>query len=117
MPLALLRRIPPGCYFGGAIIALGFVALDIRGIFVGLVVMLVAAISPRYQRQSPLPMEIREPIRAARVRKPWREKWCDWFGTPGAVARTFIWLGVAGLAIGIVAGVIQVLVLVMTGSI
>ncbi len=52
-PLAkLAAAIPPACYFGALLIVLGIVSNDRRGIFVGLVVMVVTLLALSHSSRS-----------------------------------------------------------------
>jgi hypothetical protein len=108
-----------GCYFGAAIIALGAFSNDITGVAVGLAVAVVAAIAAqRYQSRTSYPEQIEVPIRPVRRRKPVRQRWLDWFGTPGALVRTYIWFSFVGLAVGIVVVVpVSILAIVISARI
>ncbi|MGH3331010.1 MAG: hypothetical protein ACRDPJ_06830 [Nocardioidaceae bacterium] len=52
MPLALLRRIPLGCYVGALLIVLGSGGLDIRGVYLGVLIMVLSPVAIWYQRRT-----------------------------------------------------------------
>lgn len=52
MPLAFLRRIPLGCYAGALLIVLGAASLDIRGVYLGVILIGVTTLSFWYRRRN-----------------------------------------------------------------